>query len=454
MTLKHRNPAIGGAAAAAVLAVLLSACGKDVVMRGGAGSALPDEARLSAPIHTPAQLLPGFTRERANWTPTEDERNGPGAEHTDLVSVAERASVPANHVRMAAGLRPSFARTTAVYTRSAPYTLVRPDPAAFWQETALNIGTPQQNSRVTYHAASGVSQSSRGASGEVDDRVHAKVLWGIGGPQYHVELRHADRPATSGGSPGSLTHWSVDSQAPNQASGYFTRWSRTGAKNGALFRAAVPGGQLRLLARANVVGPSPRTDWLATGMWWYRASNGFDAAFGVFADGGAPFDINQLWTLTGEAYYTGRADGLLSYAEDTSGRPRTHNLFWTGRATLTANFGRGGGEGSISGSITGMRAGDAAHPLPGNPTIRLGSASLVAPGAGPGAFTGEANMTYAGANYDGDWGGQFFGNHGDPEPKRGGARVPTDAAGTFGVTAPVSGGNSSFVGTFQAQYAD
>ena len=445
MRRKHRN--IGRAAAAAVLAVLLTACGKDVIVRGGGGSLL-DETRLSAPPQTPAQLLPGFARERARWTPTGDERNGPNAEHTDLLSVGDRASIPAGSVGTAAGLEPSFARETAQYTRSAPYTLVRPDPNAFWQEQALNIGTPAQNSRATYWASSGVSQSSRGgAPGEVGDRVHAEVEFGIGGPRYRVELRHADYPTSPGGAPGSLAHWALDSQSPNQAEGYFTRWSRSGGKEGAVFRSGVPGGGNMVLAvRADKVG-SGHTDWLATGMWWYRASSGSDADFGVFADGGAPYGIDRLWTITGQVSYTGEAEGLFSHAETSSGATRTHNLFWTGRAFLIADFGRGGGEGNISGRINYMRAGGPSHPLPGNPTIYLGEAALN--GAhGPGVFEGETSMTWAGANYDGDWGGQFFGDRGDDAA--GDPIPPTHVAGTFGATASVNGGSSTFIGTFQA----
>ena len=112
--MKATNHTIGRAAAAAVLVVLLTACGKSVTVSGGGaeGDAPPTEERLFLPFlnldHTERQLLPGWVRDRANWTPTAAERTGAHREYTDLVSVAERQLIDPAKVSAAAGLRPSL----------------------------------------------------------------------------------------------------------------------------------------------------------------------------------------------------------------------------------------------------------------------------------------------------------------------------------------------------------
>ena len=179
MTTKHRNPAIARAAAAAALAALLAACGKSVTVTGGGGGedAPPAEERLflrgGVPLPSVRQQLPGWVRERANWTPTAAQRAGPDRRYTDLIPLNQRQIIDPAKVSAAAGLRPSFAQNAASYTRSAPHTRLSPDYGAFWQEYASDTGA--QASRVNYFASSGVSQSSRGASGSVHDRVHVEI---------------------------------------------------------------------------------------------------------------------------------------------------------------------------------------------------------------------------------------------------------------------------------------
>ena len=128
--MKATKSTIGRAAAAAVLAVLLSACGKSVTVSGGGGAEsddLPTEERLFIPGFTLDQALSIWVPDLANRTLTAAERTGADRDYTDLVSVAERQLIDPAKVAAAAGLRLSFAQGRASYTRSAPYTRVRPD---------------------------------------------------------------------------------------------------------------------------------------------------------------------------------------------------------------------------------------------------------------------------------------------------------------------------------------
>ena len=465
MTTKHRNPAIARAAAAAVLAVLLAACGKSVTVTGGGGGedAPPAEERLflrgGVPLPSVQQRLPAWVRERANWTPTAAERTGSNREYTDLVSVTERAQIDPVKVAAAAGLRPSFAQDGASYTRPAPYTRVRPDNDAFWQESATDSGAEAQKRLVTYRASSGVSQSSRSAGGGVHDRVHAEIdaippgLYSDNRPTYHVELRYAGNPLA----PGRLTHWSIDtrprSYSPTAGSDPVApSWTGADGERAREFNQNIPGGQLRLIVRTDRTTWRD-TDWLATGMWWTRTTTAPYTSFGVFADGGDPFDRNDIRPLAGTATYTGVAHGVFSHGyalrDVRAASFPGINLLFSGDARLTADFGSTRGDGSVSGRIYGMKSGG--EYMLGLPEIALGEASLGA-GAGSGLgfalprsnFEGAASMTYAGESYSGGWGGQFFGNA--AAGATGADARPSSAAGTFGVTA---GEGSSFVGTFE-----
>ena len=462
--------AIGRAAAAAVLAILLSACGKSVTVSGGGGGGeLPTEERLYVGF-TPAQLLPAWVRGRANWAPTAAERAGPNRDYTDLVTVAERASIDPAKVQAAAGLRPSFAQDSASYTRPAPYTRVRPDNDAFWQESATDSGSPPGANRlVAYWAPSGVSQSSRGASGSVHDRVHVGIgapgpgFYTDNRPTYHVELRYAGNPSA----PGRLTQWTIDNRPPpgtySSPLGSTYRlprsWTGPDGERAQRFSQNIPGGELKLFVRTDRADWSD-TDWLATGMWWTRTTSAPYTSFGVFADGGDPFDRNDILPLTGTATYAGVAHGVFSYGTDTpldqraSSFPGT-NLLFEGNASLTADFGSARAGGSVSGRIYNMKSGSApgaAEYAPGFPEITLGDASLGGLGGlfgGGGSlpranFEGAASMTYAGRSYSGHWGGQFFGNA--AAGAAGADARPGSAAGTFGVTA---GRGGSLVGTFE-----
>ena len=456
MTTKHRNPAIARAGAAAALAVLLAACGKSVTVTGGGGGedAPPTEERLflrgGVPLPSVRQQLPGWVRERANWTPTAAQLAGPDRRYTDLIPVNQRQVIDPAKVAAAAGLRPSFAQNAASYTRSAPYTRLSPDYGAFWQEYASDTGA--RASRVNYFASSGVSQSSRGASGSVHDRVHVEI--GAIDPLFgnklttRVELRYGGVPD----SPGALAHWSIDNTPPpNSPFGgthllpSWTRWNGPDGARAREFSRNIPGGALKLVVRSDRADAAD-TDWLATGMWWTRTTVPPYSSFGVFADGGDPFSHPRFPSLAGTATYTGAAHGVFSHGASSDVRASTFpgvNVLFSGTASLTADFGDALAHGSVSGRIYGMKAGD--RYMPGLPEIALGAASLGRPGAAvyPG-FDGAASLTYAGQTYSGGWGGQFFGNA--AAGATGAAEHPSSAAGTFGVTAGVG---SSFLGTFE-----
>ena len=424
----------GRAAAAAVLAVLLSACGKDVVVRDGGGgqTALPSEERLYI---SPAALLPAWSRDRANRVLTTADREGPNAAFTDLLSVRDRAAIPARDMSNAARDRPSHAQVNSDYTRSPPYTGLSPTPASFWRETAVDFGPVSVKRSVSYHAVSGLSQSSRG-----HDRVHATVGWSGGRPTYRVELRYSDPPARAGGDRGQLTHWAVDSGSPNRPKEYFTSWVEPGGgSSGGGFRTGVPGnGRLNLFVHTDRQGAAD-TDWLATGLWWsYKQDRDPYVSFGVFADGGEVY--NRAARLAGTATYRGKAHGVFSHF----GAGNQNQVPFKGNASLTADFADAANAGSISGRIDYLTAGDLI--FPGLPAIVLGGAGLETDGANLGVFTGQASMTWAGRSYSGQWGGQFFGDPG--AAATGAAAHPGSAAGTFGVTA---GESSSFIGTFQVR---
>ena len=442
-----------GLLAAASAVAALSACGGDAVVKGGGGGAavLPAEERLfAAPAHVARAELPRWARLNAFFAPTAINRATPGvAAYTDLLSVAERAAVPAV-MSAAAGLRPSFAHAPTSYTRPAPYPDVDPDYGALWQEYAESHGSPALISQIEYWATGGVSQSSRreGATVKTGDRVHAEVGWSGDRPTFRVGLRYAEGgrasrfgPANEGAffreglpAPGSLTDWTLDSGSSES----FTRWTGPGGAHGGAFRASVPGGSLVLLVRTDRTGATD-TDWLATGMWWSYTANAPHAAFGVFADGGDPVKHKaRLQQLAGTATYAGVAHGVFSYADANDRR----NVPIQGRATLAADFGDASAYGTVSGRIHDMKAGRVS--LPGLPEIAL-SGHVVGGWYRSGSFRGGARMTYAGESYDGEWGGQFFG-HADFGVTAADAH-PTSAAGTFGVAADAG---HSFIGTFEA----
>ena len=302
-----------------------------------------------------------------------------------------------------------------------------------------------------------MSQSSRGASGNVHDRVHVEIgalAPGLGNKLFtRAELRYAGNPFA----PGALTHWSVGNTPPANAYGSWygssyrlpASWRGAAGERARKFSQNIPGGTLQLIVRTDRANYDD-TDWLATGMWWARTTTAPYTAFGVFADGSDPFNHGTFPSLTGTATYAGVAHGVFSHGYDpTDVRTnlfRDVNVLFDGIATLTADFGSAYASGSVSGRISATRSGD--RYMPGLPEILLGEASLAGRVLGfevsDSVFRGDASMTYAGQSYSGSWGGQFFGNA--ASGATGANARPTSAAGTFGVTAGVG---SSLVGTFE-----
>ena len=122
------------------------------------------------------------------------------------------------------------------------------------------------------------------------------------------------------------------------------------------------------------------------------------------------------------------------YSEDTAGS--TQFGYFNGDVMLRAEFGNASDFGSISGSIRNFEI----DGVPENCTLNLGHADIGSQNSG--FFNGLVTGSVAERDYNGQWGGQFFGN--------GETRVdkPGSVAGTFG-------GHStddavSFVGIFGA----
>ena len=189
------------------------------------------------------------------------------------------------------------------------------------------------------------------------------------------------------------------------------------------------------------------TDYLNFGFWLFvpedvTAASDFD--FGVFAGGGDPFQVNNLQGLAGTAEYEGEAAGM--YSETTMISP------FNAKVELTADFGTADDFGAIGGRVYDFN-------IDGGKTLPLTELSL-------GPILGRKNNIYlswnhawlqeewvswaggwiegetsADGEWQGRWGGLFFGN--------GGAATdhPTSFAGTFGATK----GDQSVAGSFGAE---
>ena len=181
---------------------------------------------------------------------------------------------------------------------------------------------------------------------------------------------------------------------------------------------------------------NPDADYMVFGYWLHVPEDAVyenDTIVGVFADGGDPFDRERLNSLTGTARYIGDTAGF--YRErQVGGDADGTNLFsthFTGKATLTANF-DGAGSGHISGEITNLT-------IP----LRQGvsATSFILERTSLDDFmTGntQAEAEALGAtDWEGKWGGQFYGN---------GTCVdicsPSSIAGTFGATSRISDGEN------------
>ena len=176
------------------------------------------------------------------------------------------------------------------------------------------------------------------------------------------------------------------------------------------------------------------TDYLSGGVWLFVANDATSAddyVFGAFGDGSDPFNQSNIMALQGSATYEGGATGV--YSEKTA--ESTSIGYFDGDVELTANFGGASALGTISGSITNFE-------VDGEPTdgvLNLGAANIGSQDSGffQGAVTGSDDE----GMYEGNWGGQFFGN-GESDGK------PGSVGGTFGGHSTDDAVN--FVGAFGA----
>ena len=171
------------------------------------------------------------------------------------------------------------------------------------------------------------------------------------------------------------------------------------------------------------VAADPNEDYLLFGLWLDEAAGGADS-FGAFAGGGQVFTSGNVPPLTGTASYSGEAVG----AHHKTGE----GVNWfTGDASLTANFMNADEAGTIEGSISNIsvNGGDAMS----NP-INLARSTIEG-----NTFNGPAVMgaqTRPGEevhSYNGTWSGGFF-NNPVGEDLEGDDLHPGSVAGTFGVT--------------------
>ena len=179
------------------------------------------------------------------------------------------------------------------------------------------------------------------------------------------------------------------------------------------------------------------TDYLAGGLWVYVPSpenTGDSVEFGAFAGGSDPFEQSNLAAMSGDARYVGAAEGVYSNTTEEI------TASFSADVTLTAEFGNASELGTISGKIDDIHV-DGSY-VEGYPEVTLGSANIGASNSG--FFTGVTSGIYDGNQFDGKWGGQFFGN-GDVA-----SDPPGSVVGTFGGATSV--GKESFVGVFGAIY--
>ena len=184
------------------------------------------------------------------------------------------------------------------------------------------------------------------------------------------------------------------------------------------------------------------TDYLAGGVWLYVPNSGAaaDFEFGAFADGGDPFNQNNIMALTGTATYQGDATAV--YTEKESATATATFGYFDADVRLTADFGDGSALGTISGVINNMKEDGMA--VDGNPSLNLGSAAIG--DSNSGFFNGDTAMTHNDRSYAGKWGGQFYGNGDDATDH------PGSVAGTFGgaTSGNTDGYEASFVGAYGA----
>ncbi len=314
--------------------------------------------------------------------------------------------------------------------RSAPYPALnnRRD------ETGLWIDNAQEGWDGVYRKAdSGLSQSSLTLprrTGNMNGGGAIAVGLGRGangGVSYKLSYSHVLENSGS-----LLESWTLDSEA----AGANVRKLSSGGSKGAVFRREDSQGSLWAIVMTDVANAGD-TDWLATGMWAWTPADGAARAhrFGVFADGGDPFEHSggglggRPEALTGVATYAGDAAGV--YTRLIAGARKTD--FFEADVTLSADFSAdpvGSGAGLISGSVSGFEVAGSA--IAGNPVLTLGESGLGAQGSTAGSsVNGVTSMSFGGHSWAGKWGSQFFGKDAN--------EIPLSVVGTFGAVAGAYG---------------
>ena len=450
-------------------ALLLSACAGTAVNTPGDG-APPTERRLTLTegVIDDGTGAGSAARAAAAWGIL-GTGVGSGTGHTTLVTDAELAALSNPRMSEAAYNRPRDGRGPRRYLcDDGPCgTFDRRDSSGLWREVSLG----NWNHAFIY-ADGGVTQSGRGFYSN-DDAIAVALDQDSDGDDvaYKVGYTFAPRDAR-------IESWTLDSASPTATfksvdrKGAVTSTAATvtvntwtvGDEKGALFRANAGGDRLWLALTTDISGADD-TDWLATGLWALTPASGAagDHRFGVFANGGDPFDLLRFQTArpTGTATYTGDASGVYSRLVSTSSGGgdaaglvfSRANDFFEASATLTADFSTReyGGYGVLQGTIGDFTV-DGAE-VAGNPTLTLRPATIGSSINAAGYHIGGGTqMTFDRAFWSGSWGAQFFGN-----PDTDASAVTNDAgplprsvAGTFGAVTGAGASIRSIVGAFGA----
>ena len=456
-------------------ALLLSACAGTAVNAPGDG-ALRTEQRLTL---TEGGIDDGTgggsaARAAAAWGIL-GTGVGSGTGHTTLVTDAELAALSNARMSEAARNRPRDGRGPRRYLcdDGACGTFDRRDASGLWREVSLGNW-----SHAFIYADGGVTQSGRGFYSN-DDAIAVALDHDSDGDDVAYKVGYTFAPRNA-----RIERWTLDSASPTatfksvDTKGRVTSTAATvtvntwtvGDKKGALFRASADddgdGDADRLwLALTTDIAGADDTDWLATGLWAWTPASGRaeDHRFGVFANGGDPFDLLRFQTArpSGAATYTGDASGVYSRLVSTPAgggdavalTVSRANDFFEASATLTADFSTReyGGYGVLQGTIGDFTV-DGAD-VAGNPTLTLRPATIGSAINFAGYHIGGGTqMTFDGASWSGSWGAQFFGN---PDTD---ASTVTDAAGpqprsvagTFGAATGAGDSMRTIVGAFGA----
>lgn len=270
-------------------------------------------------------------------------------------------------------------------------------------ETTSKLGTNTPKS-------GSVTQSSNGDGATTDTMGVTLFFSGDGRINYRLEHK-GDREVTITGS-GSSTARRFQ---VTEASGEDRYWIAFGTD---LTTAVTTQTQL-----------GTNTNWLAGGFWALAPvdiTDPNDIEFGVFVDGGDPFDETKIAGLSGDADYQGEANGFFHIIDRSEGDVFFEFVF--GTANLNANFNTN----LISGTITGLSYDNEEEERIEDIGFDINLEETAIGTTDSGFFTGDTSVdsftTSDGKTltFSGKWGGQFFGNGVSDTDK------PSKVGGTFG----------------------